>query len=167
MDLSYPIYDTALFGTTDNTTHVLFQILEGGDSTHTSDFTNARGAGQFPQQEKFTIRKVSVAMETNYTLVNAEDWFLDGFIQIYVANQIMFQSPLLNVIDYSDYSGHYTQTVAADLAMIGKAGRGYNLDPVLVVGGGVAFKVVVYQGTVVAANNTRVKVILDGILNRP
>lgn len=167
MDLSYPIYDTALFGTTDNTTHVLFQILEGGDATHTSDFTNARGAGQFPQQEKFTIRKISVAMESNETLANADDWFLDGFIQVYIANQIMLQAPLLTVVDHSGFQGHFTQAVAADLALIGKAGMGYHLDPVLVVGGGVAFKVVIYQGTVVAANNTKVKCILDGILNRP
>ena len=166
-DYSYPIYDTALFGTTDNTTHVLFQIGEGGDATHVSDFTNMRGNGTFPQLEKFLIRKIGIMLETNATESDAEDWTLDGFLRMYLSNQIIFQAPLQMLVMNTSYSGHFTQAAAATRALIGRDGMGYMVDPMVLVRGGEAFKVEVYQGTVVAAANTRVKVILDGVLTRP
>lgn len=167
VDLSWMLYDTALFGTVDNTPHTLFQVAEGGDATHVADFTNMRGFGVLPSTEKFVARKIGVALETNATESDAEDWFLDGYLRLYLANNVVFQAPTLALISNTGFNGHFAQAAAANRALIGRNGNGYELDPQLVIGGGVLFKVELYQGTVVAANNTRVKVMLDGILTRP
>ena len=167
MDISYHLYDTALFGVTAGVTHPLFQIIEGGDATHVSDFTNMRGAGQLPGNEKFSIRWIGVCFESNQVLADVDDWYLNGFVRLTYNNLVMLQSPIIPLIAYSDFGGHFTQAVAADRTVIGRSGSGYYVDPMIVVKGNTGFKVEVFQGVAIATASQRVKVILEGILSRP
>lgn len=167
MDISYHLYDTAVFSNTVVTTHRLFQVVEGGDTIHTSDFTNMRGAGQLPGSETFKIRKVSVAFESNIVEADVEDWFVNGFLKLTYNNLVMLQSPLLPLIDYSAYSGQYTQAAAATRALIGRWGSGYMLDPMITIKGNTGFDIQLFQGTVLATASMKVKCILEGILSRP
>lgn len=167
MDLSWIMYDTAIFGTSAAVTSALFQTAEGGDATHTTDFTNCRGAGSFPTGEKYLIRKLGVTFESNHVEADVEDWFVAAYLRLMIANQIMFQSPLIPLMWADAYSGQYTQAAAAVRAFIGRLGNGYELDPQLLVKGGDAFKVEIYQGTALATASMKIKFMMDGILTRP
>lgn len=167
MDVSYHLYDTAVFSNAAATVHSLFQVIEGGDATHTSDFTNMRGSGQLPGNETFKIRKISVAFESNVVEADAEDWYVNSFLKLTYNNLVMLQSPLLPLIDHTAFSGQYTQAAAATRALIGRWGSGYMLDPMITIKGNTGFLVQISQGVALATANMRIKCILEGILSRP
>lgn len=166
-DYSFHIYDTALFGVTAGTTHTLFQVPQGGDATHVMDFTNMRGAGQFPVNEKFTIRKIMVASESELAEADVTAWYRLSYLKLLRSNHEDLISPLLPLIAYAGFGGHFTQAAAANRALIGRMGEGYVLTPNISIDGGDAFKIEVFQGVALSAANQRIKVILEGILNSP
>lgn len=166
-DYSWVLYDTALFGVTAGQVQTLFQVAQGADATHTTDFTNSRGAGVIPQNEKFVARHVGLSYESNGVEADVEDWYLQSTLRITVANLIVFEAPFVKLIDNNGFSGFYTQAAAANRALIGRWGQGYDLRPEIVVKGGDAFKVEAIQGIALVTASTRIKVMLDGILTRP
>lgn len=163
-DLTYTLYDTAVFGATVNNESILFTVAQGSDATHSEAFTNSRGAAQLPVGEKFLIQKVFAI--PNHALLNAdvEPIWRNSFLQIRVADFNYLWIPLVLAAYRADYGGHFGQAAAADLARIGRDGDGYDLgERPIEIPGGTAFRVRVLQGPAVAAN-TNIWIGLHGVL---
>lgn len=165
-NLSYELYDTVVMGVAAGTEHTLFQVAQGGDTTHTRSFTNSRGAGQLPGEENFFIDAVKATLDETAIAADREGIWVKSYLEIRVADETLLQVPLSEVACRNGYGGHYTQAAAAEEALIGLIGDGYKLKYPIKIPGGTAFRVNVYQGTAVAAG-TEVRVILDGVLERP
>lgn len=165
-DLSFILYDTALFSTTDEVDHVLFQVSEGADSTHVKAFTNARGAGVLPSSEKFTIKRLEVAPNENLSEADAAVWWVDGYVSVEVQNQEVFRAPLTAVVGGGKYSGHFTQATAANRNLTSFSDEGFTFEIPVEIPGGVPFKVILHQGTALAGTNQAIVCMLHGTLTR-
>lgn len=167
MDLSYVLYDTAVFGTTALFENTLFQVAQGGDSTHTESFTNSRGAGQLPANESFKIKRILATIDVNGVVADSQNTFIGSFVDIIVNNRSLFKAPLTLVAARNGFGGMYTQAAAANESLIGLMGEGYTLEIPIMIDKGSAFKVRVVQGVALSAASQNVKLSLDGILNTP
>lgn len=165
-DYRYDIYDTYVFGAAASNGR-LFQVAEGGDATHTTAFTNSRGAGIIPQNEKFTIDWIGMVVDFVQLIANVQGLVVASWAELIVSNQSVLKVPLSRLLALSSYGGHFTQAVAADLSIIGRNGNGYNLsDHPITINGGSQYTLVVNQGTAVAAASN-CKFILSGVLSIP
>lgn len=168
MDLSYILYDTAVFGTTALAESLLFQVQQGADGTHTESFTNSRMAGQLASGEKFLIKKVSAMIDFEQVAESDVSKVWNGsYVQIRLADQIVFWSPMVYLADASAFGGHFTEATAALKLAVGLMGDGYDLEVPILVTGGTNFKVRVVQGTALSAGSKNVKIALHGILTLP
>lgn len=165
-DYRYDLYDTYVFGAAASQGR-LFQVAEGGDATHTTAFTNMRGAGVLPQNEKLVVDWIG-AIEVYVPLIaNRVNIFNASWLEFIVSNNSVLKIPLIRAWALNLYGGHFTQAAAADLAVIGRAGNGYDLkDHPITLDGGTQFTLVVNQGTAVAAASN-VLFVLSGVLTRP
>lgn len=165
-DYRYDLYDTYVFGAVASQGR-LFQVAEGGDATHTTAFTNMRGAGVLPQNEKMVVDWIG-AIEVYVPLIaNRVNIFNGSWLEVIISNNSVLKIPLIRAWALNAYGGHFTQAVAADLSIIGRVGSGYSLaDKPLAIDGGTQFTVVVNQGTAVAAGSN-VLFVLSGVLTRP
>lgn len=165
-DYRYALYDTYVFGAAASNGR-LFQVAEGGDATHVTAFTNSRGAGIIPQNEKFVIDRIHVIEDYIPLIANRVNITVASWLELIVSNRSVLKIPLIMAWSHNMYGGHFTQAAAADLAVIGRSGEGYDLsDHPIVIDGGNQFVVVVNQGTAVAAASN-VKFVLNGILTTP
>lgn len=165
-DLRYALYDTYVFGAAASSGR-LFQVAEGGDATHVSAFTNSRGAGVIPQNEKFTIDRLYAIEDYVPLIANRANITIASWLELVVSNRSVLKIPLILAWYNNAYGGHFTQAVAADLSIIGRTGQGYDLtDHPIVINGGEQFTLIVNQGTAVAAASN-VKFVLNGILSIP
>lgn len=165
MDLSYLLYDTVPLGTAANTEFVLFQVPQGGDSTHVESFTNMRGAGSLSQSEKFVINKLSVATDFVFTLLS--DYmqaFSNSFLELRIQDLTYFKAPLQLLVDASAYGGSIQLSSAANQSPIGLLGDGYELTLPVTIPGGTPFRVRVYQTVAQSAGPHNLKVSLHGTL---
>lgn len=162
-DFSFVLYDTAPFGATAGTDHVLFQVSQGADSTHTEAYTNSRGAGQLPTEEKFLLKRLHAIIDHNTALADIPKIFNASYFELRVSDKIVFKCPLAMLSSKNSYGGHYTQAAAADEAVIGLDGEGYELEIPIEIQGGVSFRPKVYQGTAVTASSN-IKIVLEGTL---
>lgn len=167
MELDYIYYDTAVFGTVANTTHVLFQTANGATSTANDAFTNMSGSGSFPQSEDFSIQWLGVAIDYNGVTADYQNTFYGNVFTIEVANKMLFRVPLFVLAYRSAYGGHYSQTAAADESAIGLAGDGYSLRKPIFIPKGTGFRVSILQATALSAANRNVKVLMGGIRTMP
>lgn len=166
MDLSYTIYDTAPFDDTGGETFTLFRVAQGGDTTHTKSFTNARGAGQFPAEESFLVNKICVWVDDDATAADMAALWENSYLEFRVRDETMLLSPLSEFAANGAYGGHYSEASASDEAIIGKAGNGRVLEIPVNIPGGTTFRVDVYQGAAMSADPINVKVALYGTLTR-
>lgn len=165
-ELRYALYDTYVFGAAASSGR-LFQVSEGGDATHVTAFTNSRGAGVIPQNEKFTIDHIYAIEDYIPLIANRVNITVASWVELIVSNRSVLKIPLIMLWYNNMYGGHFTQAAAADLAIIGRTGMGYDLtDHPITVDGGNQFVLVVNQGTAVAASSN-VKFVLNGILTTP
>ncbi len=165
-DFRYDIYDTYVFGAAASQGR-LFQVAEGGDATHVTAFTNSRGAGVFPQNEKFLVDGIFAVEDYIPLIANRANITIASWLELIVSNFSVLKIPLIRAWSNNAYGGHFTQAAAADLAVIGRVGNGYDLrDHPILIEGGTQFTLVVSQGTAVAAASN-VKFILSGVLTRP
>jgi len=164
---SFVLYDSALFMSTAAGDIVLYQVAEGGDSTHVKPYTNMRGAGQLPASESLLVKKLGVWLDANVVAADAQDMWIGSYIEIEVANRTVLEIPLALCAMSNGFGGVIAQTSAADEAIIGKLGDGFTLDIPILINGGTNFKVIVHQETAVAADSTNVKVALLGDLSIP
>jgi hypothetical protein len=167
LNLSYQLYDTAIFNIALAGEVSLFQVPQGGDATHTKSFTNARGAGFLPQNESFDIDNIGIYQDfMNLVPADLENVWISNYIFIRVSDQTLFFSPLRSCARYNEFNGFYSQAAAANATLGGLAGGGYNLDNPITIPGGVAFSVVVAQVTPMTVNAIPVRCVLDGVLHR-
>jgi hypothetical protein len=162
-DYDFTLYDTAVFGATANTLHELFQVAQGADATHTKSFTNSRGAGSLPVTEQFVVTRVKVLYDHNTVTADVPKFHPGSYLEFILNNQTILIAPLAEFIANSGYGGHYSQAAAADEAVIGLLGDGYVLTKPIVIKGGTAFKVQLFQSLAVTAASN-MKAALDGIL---
>lgn len=168
MKLSYPIYDTLVMGVAVQAEQALFQVQQGGDATHTKQFTNMRGAGSFPAGESFMVKKIGVFVDFNLTVESdVENVWINNYLELRVNDQTMLLAPLRLFAQYNGYAGHFTQAAAANDVMGGLQNDGYELDNPIPIPTGTAFRVNVPQNTVLSAANILLRVVLHGELNRP
>lgn len=162
-DYDWLLYDSAPFG--DAVGYMeLFQAAQGSTSTLTLGLTNMRGAGALPQNEQFTIEEIHLVPDHLLDQAESTNWMLLGYMEIVLNNKTVFQAPLAMLVSHAGFVGEFHEDTNTDLAMIGRAGMGYKLTIPIVVPGGTSFKVIIYQGTVVTADNTYVKCVLRGKL---
>lgn len=168
MKLTYPIFDTLVMGVAVQAEQALFQVQQGGDATHTKSFTNMRGAGAFPNQEKFTVYKIGVFVDFNVILpADLYNVWIGNYLELRVADQTMIQAPLRMFAQYNAFNGHYSQAAAANGTMGGIQNDGYELPQPVVIPGGTAFRVNIPQTVVLSVASINVRVILHGDLDRP
>lgn len=167
-EMDYVLYDTAAFGNAANTEHLLFQVAQGGDATHTESFTNSRGAGQIPNEETMVIEEIAVTVVTNQaTPSDYQNVWIASFLEIKIADFSWGKFPLALLARANSYGGHYSQAAAADDAMIGLQGKGLQLKRPITLKGGTSFKVRVFQGTALGGASRNVLISLIGVLNMP
>lgn len=165
--IRYQMYDTAIFSTSLAGEQVLFGVAQGADATHNKGYTNSRGAGSFPQNEKFVIDRIGVFCDENNVLpADLINLWRQSYLEIRVQDVTQWLSPLRSLAYQNAFGGHYSQTAAANGTAVGLMGDGYELDIPIEVAGGAAFKVIVNQGTVLATATQQIKVVLDGLLTR-
>lgn len=167
MILSYPIYDTALFGTTANTTHQLFTVAQGGSSTKGQTITNMRGNSQFPQQEKFTIKRVGITIDDVLSDDDIQGLFYGSIFTVIYNNTNVLQVPSAMCSYRNSVSGVKTEATASAFDFFGLEGDGYMLDKPLEVQGGKQFRAELIQALAVDSANLDIKVILFGDLDAP
>lgn len=168
MKYRYTIYDTIIYGTAVQVEQALFQVPQGGDTLHTKSYTNMRGAGALPNQEKFTVDKVGVYCDFN-NLVPADllNLWRDEYLEVRVADNSVLLIPLRAAAQYNSFGGHFTQTAAANATLGGITNDGYALDIPIEIPGGTAMRVNVPQITVLSVAAVPVRILLHGILDRP
>lgn len=163
-DFPFSIYDTAVFGNSAKVVHTLFQVAVNQDSTHDRFFTNMRGSGQFPTNEKFLITSIEVFSDANFIEDDRENLWLNSYLQLIYKDLLILSIPLRLASGHNSFGGHFTQAVAADEALIGLEGSGYLLPRPQLIEGGNSFKAEVGQGTAMSAASQNVKVALMGVL---
>lgn len=165
-DMRYTLYDTAHFGVTANTSHVLFQVGEGADATHPEDETNARGSGQLPQEEAFRLDYIYTYSETELPEAELHTFWEGSLVEVKVADKTLLKVPLRLTAYTAAFGGHFTQAAAAARTAIGPESFGYRIDPPIEIPGGTRFQVRVLQRNAVAATRD-LKLVLDGVLTMP
>lgn len=166
-DRTWPLYDTAVFGTTAATLHSLFQVRENADATHITGFTNMRGNGQMPSNESYMIRGVRVFPDVLLDPQDVELVWRASYLRIRVADREMFVAPLIMCAGNAAFGGVLAQGTVTDEALIGPHGDGFMIDePIAIVPGG-NLMVEVFQATALNNAAQNIKVVLDGILTRP
>lgn len=164
----YTLYDSMIFGTAAQAEQPLFQVQQGGDTTHTKSFTNMRGAGSLPNQESFTIDKIGVYMDfLNLVPADLENVWLSNYLELRVADNSVLLIPLRAAAQYNGFNGFYSQAAAANASLGGLVGDGYALDLPILVPGGTALRVNMPQVTALTVASVPVRVLLHGILDRP
>ncbi len=163
-DYSWTMYDTAPFGASASVTNELFQVAQGGDATHTKSYTNSRGAGQLPVLEKMMVENIKVIYDYNTVLADIPKIQVGSYLEFIVNNKTVLLARLAEFIAHSAYGGHYSQAAAADEAVIGLKGDGYELKIPILIPGGTQFKVNVFQGTALAGASSNLVVALVGTL---
>lgn len=168
MKITYPLFDTIVFGNATQAEQALFQVPQGGDTTHTKTFTNMRGAGALPVQENFTVKKIGVFVD--FLVVLPSDLYniwIGNYLELRVADQTLIQAPLRVFAQYNAFTGHYSQAAAANGTLGGIQNDGYELEDPIVIKGGTAFRVNVPQNTALSVASIPVRVVLHGELDRP
>lgn len=163
-DYDFTLYDTWQPSTVANAEQILFQVSQGGDSTHTEQFTNMRGAGSLPSQENFIIRKISIIADQKVAVADLFKWFTGGLLDFQRANLSVLKGPLQQYLDHNSWGGNLVMGTAADNGAIGLESWGFDLDPQYFIhlGGGVPFRVRMIQGSALSAT-TNIKVTMRGI----
>lgn len=164
-DISYVLYDTVVLGTVANTDNSLFQVTQGADATHTELFTNARGSGALPNQEKMVVEKISVIIDTVQTVIaDLQKALSNTFVELKVQDFTWFKAPVQLLVDATSWGGTIQLAAAANQNPIGLLGDGYELKIPVLIAGGTPFKVRYFQGTALSAGSFNIKVCLHGTL---
>lgn len=165
-DLHYVLYDTATFGTTAGTNHLLFQVGEGVDASHPESITNMRGNGSLPTEESFTLMAIHVWPEQEIGEADLYDLFDRCLLELRVSDKTLLKAPLRLFASHNAWGGQFTQATAANRAVIGVEGNGFTLQNPITIPGGTRFSVRLYQNNAFTSA-VYVKVALEGVLTTP
>lgn len=162
-DLSWVLYDTAVFNTTANVGHELFQVSQGGDTTHTEDFTNSPGAASLPANQNFEIKAIGVYPEHDITAAELVKIYNKSWLELKVSESVKLKLPLSLVAAPQEFSGAVGAAAGSGLSW---AGPVFDLEIPIPVPGGTQYKVTIQQVVATAAAE-QLKVCLFGTLTRP
>lgn len=162
MKYDFFLYDTAPFTNAADTDLTLFQVPRGGDSTHNEKYTNMRGAGALPANEQFDVNWLGFIVDHNTVIADVAKWYVNSFFEFIYMDKSILKCPLVLLTASSAYGGFYTQAAAADEAAIFQQGQGLSLNMPIVIKGGDAFRVRVYQGTALSGT-VNFKLVMRGI----
>lgn len=165
-ELRYPMYDTAFFTNAAGGISTLFSNPQGSNSTLTKSVTNSRGAGQFPQNEAFAADWLGIFLDEIPLVGDIQKVWVDSYLEFRVNDETVMLSPLRMLAALNAFGGHFGQAAAADLAAVGLMGNGLPLDIPIIIPGGTAFQVLVFQGTALSAAAQSVRFVMNGILTR-
>lgn len=165
-DYRYVLYDTADFGTTAGTNHLLFQIAEGADANHAEYRCNMRGNGVLPSEESFTVERIHVWNNSELPEADVQKLIDGTLLEVRVSDKTVLKIPLRLAISHTAYGGHYTQSTAGNRTIIGLEGEGFALSEPIQINGGVRFSVRVYQRLAMTASE-EIVVALEGVLSTP
>lgn len=165
-DFFYPLFDTVVLGTAADTLHTLFQVSEGADSVHTAQFTNMRGAGILPQEERFVIRKIHAIVQGEVAEADLPLLFQGNYLEVVINNDTLFRAPLHLCSSHNAYGGAVNQAAAANNLAIGMMGMGLDINPTISLQGGRNFKVRVYQESALSVTENML-IVLEGVLTLP
>lgn len=160
------LYDTANFGTNADTMHSLFQVAQYGDSTHTPDYTNMRGNGSLPANERFVVNCIGVRMQPEIDLDDLLAMFNGSYLQMRTKDEIIFEAPLNRCSQDMGYGGVGFQGSADTQYAVGLIHDGFKLTMPIEIEGGNSFRVDIYQDQAMGTANKLVKCMLTGILTR-
>ncbi len=161
--ISWIFYDTQ---TLNNNTKDYFQTAEGA-ATNTDLDTNMVGNGFLPTGNKFYLRGISVSLDADETLANAEGLIKSSVLSLTINSKLYFKVLTLSLPAGGGLTGFYSQTTAATGALINNGNPQstaiYRLKE-LTIDSSTPFKASV-RTTWTAS--TRARVHLHGILERP
>ena len=164
----YPLYDTALFGTTANTTHTLFQNGQGSSSTKGSNITNMRGGGQLPDKERFYIKGVGVHVDDiGLSDDDIQGLFMGSILTIEYDNLKVFQVPTYICSDKNRVGGVKTEATASAFDYFGQEGDAYQFSNEIFIEGGKNITVTITQPLAMDTASMDIKVVLYGDLDTP
>lgn len=167
-EFTYPLYDTARFGTTANTTHTLFQNGQGSNSGNDKTLTNMRGSGQLPDRESFTLRKIGIHIDdVGLSDDDIHGLFMSSVLTVYYNNVKILQIPAYMASDKNRVSGIKTESTASPFDYFGQDGDGFVLDIPRIIEGGKSFSVELFQALAMDSSNLSIKVVLYGDLSAP
>lgn len=158
------LYDHLDWSTSANQVFTYFQTKEGKDSSHTKAITNMRGDGALPSGESYVINNISVFPDDALTIADVLALVEESYVEVVLADQIVFQAPLRFCINKSAYSGEFHEITNTALQKIGLLGGGYDLKMPIKIPGGTNFRVTLGQTAVFSAGTLAVAVALPGIL---
>ena len=105
---------------------------------------------------------IALDWDSDITVADLQLALEDSTVEITVGDKPMFHAPLAALPQMAAYSGHYSQTSAADEQMIGKLGSMYMFRNHIVVLGGDRYAVKVVQGQALAvAQSIRIFLLAD------
>lgn len=165
--LDYMIYDTALVSTTAGVEHILFQVGQGAQPTKGKQITNMRGSGSFPEQEKFTVRRIGVTPDDIFSADDLLSLYHFSLLTIEYNNVKVLEAPLQCFADKASFGGVNSQGSATDFSAFGTDGNGYMFNEPLVIQGGKNIRATVLQGIAVDSADLRLKVVMYGTLDSP
>jgi hypothetical protein len=160
----YMLYDTALFGTTANTDHVLFQEGQGTSASKGRTITNMRGGASLPTNENFVIHKIGVHIDDIMSEDDIAGLFFGSLLTLEYINQKVLEAPLYIFSDHNMFGGVQSQASASDFVSFGQEGMGYTFKSPRVLTGGESFKVTITQGLALDSASLDVKCVLYGEL---
>ena len=165
-DLDWILFDTAVFTTGPAGQIQLFQVPQGGDATHTEDFTNSLGAGSLPANQNFVIKGIAIYPELDIVEVEIKKVLARSYLEIVVADLVKLKAPLVYFAAPQQYSGFDNLTPAAGLMAVSYGGPLFEMVIPIAIPGGTPFKVNITQMIATAADE-QVKCLLIGTLTRP
>jgi hypothetical protein len=166
MEINTTLFDTWQPGTTASAESSLFQVPQGGDSTHVDTFTNSRGAAQLPADESFLVKRVALVLDEIPVYADLGKVGHGSLVEIRVKDKVVFSAPAKRLFASSGYLGNSVTAAAALTDAMGYNGDGFPLDPPLLIPGGARFAVRCKQGVALSVA-VDVKLVLDGVLTTP
>lgn len=161
--ISYMFYDTQ---TINANTKDYFQTAEG-TATNTDLDTNMFSNGLLPTGNKFYVRGISVALDADESVTDAEGFLKNSVLTLTVNNKTYFKAMCFNLPAGGGLTGYYLMTTAADSAILNNGNPQtsaiYKIKE-LVIDSSTPFKASIRSSYAV---DTRARVILHGILERP
>lgn len=165
-DLDYCLYDTIPFSNA-ATDQLAFQVAQGADNTHTEQFCNSFFAGALPAGVGFDINRIVIFPDYAVPEGDIGKIWQASFVEIKVNDQTLFKAPMALCAGSAAFGGADATTAAASQNHVGLMGNGYTFDHPIVLPSGIPFKVRLVQTIALAAANSYIKVVLDGILHKP
>lgn len=162
-DLSWVLFDTAVFSTSANTAHELFQVSQGSDATHTEDFTNSPGAGSLPAGQKMLVKAIGVYPEHDITAAELVKIYNKSWLELKVSESVKLKLPISLLAAPQEFTGAVGAAAGSGLSWSGPV---YDLEIPILIDGGTQYKVTIMQVVATAAAE-QLKVCLFGILTRP